>query len=107
MDGRRIIGGDIIRRRLVVPDGDDDYGILVHEFAKNKNKTIRIHVQEFRGSEFLSLREFYRDKESGELKPSPKGFTIKPELYAELLHGVIAAGEALGFDGPEGLDGDD
>ena len=89
-----------------MPDGDDDFGILVHEFAKTKNKTIRIHVQEFKGNEFLDLREFYRDKESGTLKPSPKGFTVKPELYAELLHGVAAAAEVLGVEGPEGLDGD-
>ena len=88
-------------------DGGDDFGILVHEFEKNKSKMIRIHVQEFKGTEFLSLREFYRDKETGELKPSPKGFTIKPELYAELLHGVVAAAEVLGVDPPEGLGGDD
>lgn len=81
-----------------MPD-NEEFGILVHSFEKSRNKRIGIHVQEFRGSTFLSLREFYLS--DGEWRPSPKGFTVRPELYPELLHGVIAAAEALGVDPPE------
>ena len=88
-------------------DGGDDFGILVHEFEKNSRETIRIHVQEYKGTVFLSLREFFKDRATGALRPSRNGFTVKPELYAELLHGVVAAAEVLGVEGPEGLDGDD
>lgn len=81
-----------------MPD-NEEFGILVHSFEKGRRKRIGIHVQEFRGSTFLSLREFYlRDDE---WRPSPKGFTIPPELYPELLHGVMAAAEVLGVDAPE------
>ena len=89
-----------------MPDGSDDFGILVHEFQKNQRKKICIHVQEYRGSEFLSLREFYLDRETGEFRPSQKGFTVSPELYAELLHGVTAAAEVLGVDLPDSLSAD-
>lgn len=88
-------------------DGGDDYGILVHEFEKNAREVIRIHVQEYKGAVFLSLREFYKDRATGAFKPSRSGFTVRPELYAELLHGVVAAAEVLGVDTPDGLDGDD
>jgi len=90
-----------------VSDSGDDFGILVHEFEKNSRETIRIHVQEFKGAVFLSLREFYKHAPTGELRPTKNGITVKPELYAELLHGVVAAAEVLGVEGPEGLDGDD
>lgn len=75
---------------------EDDYGILVHTFEKSKRKRIYLHVQEYKGAVFLSLREFYASGE--EWKPSPKGITVSPELYPELLHGVLMAGEALGID---------
>lgn len=78
---------------------NEEFGILVHSFEKSRNKRIAIHVQEFKGSTFLSLREFYLKDD--EWRPSLKGFTIRPELYPELLHGVITAAEALGVDPPE------
>jgi len=86
-----------------VPVDDAEYGILVHEFEKNSRETIRIHVQEYKGTVFLSLREFYKHPATGELRPTKNGITVKPELYAELLHGVVSAADALGVDIPEGL----
>jgi len=76
----------------------EQYGILVHNFEKSQSKQICIHVQEFKGSVFLSIREFYKDTGSGDWKPSQKGVTIPPELYAELLQGVVGAAEVLGVD---------
>lgn len=90
-----------------MPTDEPDYGILVHEFERNSRETIRIHVQEFRGAVYLDLRMFYKDPSTGNLRPSPKGITVKPELYAELLHGVVAAAEVLGVDLPDSLAGDD
>jgi hypothetical protein len=80
-----------------VPDSEE-YGILVHCFDKNRRTKICIHVQEFRGSVFLSIREFYRDRASGDWKPSPRGVTVPPDLYPELLQGVVNAAEVLGVD---------
>lgn len=77
----------------------EEFGILVHSFEKSRNKRICLHVQEYKGRVFLSIREFYNKDD--EWRPSPKGVTIRPELYSELLHGVITAAEALGVDGPE------
>lgn len=81
-----------------MPD-NEEFGILVHSFEKSETKQVCIHVQQYKGSTFLSLREFYL--KGDEWRPSPKGFTVRPELYPELLHGVIAAAEALGVDMPE------
>lgn len=79
------------------PDSDE-YGILVHCFEKSSRKMICIHVQEFKGNEFLSIREFYLDRETGSWKPSTKGVTVPPDLYPELLQGVVDAAIALGID---------
>lgn len=79
---------------------DDDYGILVHSFDKSNSKRICIHVQEYKNTVFLSIREFYKDRASQEWRPSPRGVTVQPELYAELLQGVVGAAEILGVDVP-------
>jgi len=79
---------------------NEEYGILIHDFEKSKNKKICIHVQEYKGSVFLSIREFFRNKDD-EWHPSPRGITVRPELYPELLHGVVSASDALGVAGPE------
>jgi len=80
-----------------VPDSEE-YGILVHCFDKNRSTKVCIHVQEYLGSVFLNIREFYRDRASGEWRPSRRGVTVPPDLYPELLHGVVSAADALGLD---------
>lgn len=88
-----------IRRILGVELMSDEYGILIHDFEKSTNKKVCIHVQEYKGSIFLSIREFYRKDD--EWRPSPRGITVAPELYPELLHGIVGASEALGVASPE------
>lgn len=85
---------------------DDDFGIPVHAFQKNARARVCIHVQEYKGSTFLDLREFYLDGDSGEWRPTRKGLTIPPDLYLELLQGVVTAADALGLEVPEELSGD-
>ena len=87
------------------PDGDD-FGIPVHCFEVSRRKRICLHVQEYRGHTFLSLREFYLDGNTDSWKPSPRGITIPPEFYCELLRGVLAAPDALGLEPPDELCGD-
>ena len=88
---------------ISVSEGSDDYGIPIYEFEKSSSKRIRFHVQEYKGTEFLDIREFYMHRESGEWRPSPKGITVQPHLYAELLNGVVQSAEALGLEPPEGF----
>ena len=75
----------------------DDYGVLAHSFEKNSTTLICFHLQEYKGHQFISIREFYRDKSSGDWRPTKSGVTISPDYYAELLQGVVGLGEALGF----------
>lgn len=89
-----------------VSEGSDEFGIPIYEFEKSSSKRIRFHVQEFKGTEYLDIREFYKHRETGEWRPSPKGITVQPHLYAELLNGVVQSAEALGLEPPEGF-GDD
>lgn len=77
---------------------NEEFGIPVHCFNKNKRTKICIHVQEFKGTTFLSIREFYLDRKTDEWMPSRKGVTIPPDLYIELVQGVADAGEILGVE---------
>jgi len=85
---------------------DDKYGILIHEYVKNGSHRVRFHIQEYKGTEYLDIREFYLD-DAGLWKPTRKGITVRPHLYAEFLHGVVEAADHLGGDASGLLDGDE
>ena len=53
-------------------------------FEKNDRITVAAYLNEYKGTEYLHIREHYTDK-AGELKPTKKGIAIDFELAAELL----------------------
>ena len=83
------------------PGGNDDFGIPIHSFEKNKKEQIRISLNEFKGHQYIDIRTFYLD--GADFKPSSKGVTLKKELYPELLKGVLDLAQVLGID-PEALE---
>ena len=63
-------------------------------FEKNDRITVAAYLNEYKGTEYLHIREHYTDK-AGELKPTKKGIAIDFELAAELLACLTAViGEA-------------
>lgn len=83
-------------------EDDDQYGIPVHTFDKNKKERIRIALNEYKGHQYIDIRTFYLA--DGEYKPSSKGVTLKTELYPELLKGVMELAATLGIDAESILD---
>jgi hypothetical protein len=75
---------------------DDQYGIPVHSFAKNKREQIRIALNEYQGHQYIDIRTFY--EADGKFKPSAKGVTLNKDLYPELLKGVMELASVLGID---------
>ena len=53
-------------------------------FDKNDRITVAAYLNEYKGTNYLHIREHYTDKE-GELKPTKKGIAIDFELATELL----------------------
>jgi hypothetical protein len=59
------------------------------------NDTRRITVSEFKGNTLISIREYYKDKESGVMRPGKKGIALTMEQWnalmaaAPLLEGVL------------------
>lgn len=88
-------------------DAGDEYGILVSSIVKNSRTQIKIHINEYMGTTFLDIREFYCDRESRTWKPSRKGIAVRDDLYPELLQGIIDAGPLLGLDHLDDPDDED
>jgi hypothetical protein len=67
---------------------------MADEFSKDINKgkgeIIRVEVGEFKGKKLLNIRVWYTD-EAGEYKPTKKGITIAPELYAKVKEAFLEA----------------
>lgn len=45
-------------------------------------------ISEFKGQQYVDIREYYTDKETNELKPGKKGISLNKEQF-ELLAGAI------------------
>lgn len=80
-------------------ENGDEFGIPIHTFDKSRRRRVSFHIQEYKGTEFLDVREFYQERETEEWKPTRKGITIAPYLLPEFVAGVVQAVEALGLDG--------
>ncbi|KAI0982567.1 hypothetical protein GJ496_000758 [Pomphorhynchus laevis] len=49
------------------------------------SKTRFVSISEFRGNQYVDIREYYTDS-NGELKPTKKGISLKPEQWKTLLN---------------------
>ena len=59
----------------------------VTEIMKNYDEIIRISMEQYRGHEFVNIRQYYKDN-AGEFKPTKKGITLHPELIDEVIEGL-------------------
>jgi hypothetical protein len=69
---------------------------LLRDIKKNARETLRVELDEFKGHQLVAARLWFDDG-SGELKPTPKGLTIKVELLPDLI-AALAAAEAAARD---------
>lgn len=58
--------------------------ILIAELPRNRRETVRLTVQEFRGTLLVNLRVWYRPDDGGDMRPGRDGIAIRAE-HAEWL----------------------
>jgi hypothetical protein len=46
---------------------------------------IQIEKTTYEGTEYVSIRKWYKDKQSGEMKPTRNGINMKLEEWAEFI----------------------
>jgi hypothetical protein len=49
------------------------------------NEDIKIDKSEYNGTTYVSIRKQYKDRETGELKPSKNGINMNLEAWAEFV----------------------
>ena len=62
----------------------------IKDIDKGNGEVIRIEISEFKGQQYLNIRTWHTDKE-GNLKPTQKGVSIKPELFKDLQEALQLA----------------
>ena len=77
----------------------------IGELQKNANPKLKVELKNYKGHDFIDIRTYYEDKESGEWKPTKKGVTIDPDKAQELI-GLIdkAQREMKGEESIPGID---
>jgi hypothetical protein len=69
---------------------------IIKDIEKNKREIIRIEISEYNGKEYINIRVWYKDNDSGEYKPTPKGVAVIFEKYGELMEGLKGVEEHIG-----------
>lgn len=55
--------------------------------------TLRVSTSEFKGTTYVDVRVWYRDRE-GELRPSSKGVSLRPDAIAAVIEALQDAQDA-------------
>jgi hypothetical protein len=80
------------------------FPIVIRQWEKNRQEVARVAIDQYKGHETLDCRSWYRDVATGELKPSPKGWTLPLAQAGDLAAAVndaIAKAKQLGLLKPE------
>jgi len=59
----------------------------VHDIEKRDNEIIRISIKEYKGYEYVDIRQHYKN-DDGEFLPTKKGVTFNPELIDEVIEAL-------------------
>lgn len=54
----------------------------------SETERIEVSISEFKGTRSLDVRNYYRDKETGNYKPTPKGIAVPLHLSKELWRAI-------------------
>jgi len=63
---------------------------IIHEFKKNANETVIVKLTEFKGKRLIDIRAYYAAK-NGELRPTPKGVSLRRDLLPEMKEAIDKA----------------
>jgi len=76
------------------PEHDSGDTTIVWEFLKNtRGEVLRIDCHTWKGKPLIAIRTWFRDRDTGELRPGREGFSLTPDRLAELETGIKAASE--------------
>lgn len=73
-------------------DVSDNYTVI--DVQKNSSQRIRISHTFYRGKEYVDVRLWAVD-EQGNYRPTRQGVSIRPELLADVIQGLMTAGRTI------------
>lgn len=74
-----------------------DEPFLVTEFARNDREMVRVTIDEYRGHDVVSIRNFYKAAD-GEWKPGRGGMAMAVRHLPTLIKALIQAADCAGVD---------
>ncbi|KAL7044801.1 hypothetical protein ACKWTF_002060 [Chironomus riparius] len=71
-----------VKSKINIPEKEtDDEGNEYYSLGRDR----RISLSSFKGKRYINIREYYKDKKSGEMKPGKKGITLNALEWKNLL----------------------
>lgn len=69
------------------------FGLFI--ITSQLSKTRKVSVTNFKGANYVNIREYYEDKNSGELKPTKKGIMLNLKQWKDFAGFVDEINEAV------------
>jgi hypothetical protein len=91
--------GNQARGNEAIPSGVK-LPVIIRQWVKNRQEVAQVCLDQYKGHPTLDCRSWYRDVASGQLKPSPKGWTLPLAQAADLavaINDAIAKAQELGL----------
>jgi hypothetical protein len=64
---------------------------LVATIPKNSREEFRVSRGEYKGRDLITMRVWYEDRESGEMRPGKAGITLSIGLVAQIVETIQSA----------------
>ncbi|EKS73139.1 hypothetical protein BURK_001690 [Burkholderia sp. SJ98] len=78
--------------RIQVP-GSGEATVLL-DLVKSEHQRLRVDIHEFRGKQFIGIRNWYRSGYGAEWTPSNSGVSMRPNQVAAIVQALMLAGQA-------------
>lgn len=66
------------------------------DIQMNETNIVRVEISEFKDKKNINVRQWYKDKATGEYRPTQKGITLPVEKYQELKEAILALESEVG-----------
>lgn len=76
-------------------DSQENQTVVICDIPKSETEVIRVSISPYKGNWYVHLRNFFKDRETGEYRPKKSHFSARKDLLPGLVQGLLKAEQAI------------
>lgn len=69
--------------------------LVICDIQKSETEVTRISASPYKGVWYVHLRNFFKDRETGEYRPKKQHFSVRKDLLPDLVKGILKAEQTI------------